>query len=146
MGILDKAKWGWDKIGVMTSLLEKWRPRNCETEKDYENSLYLFLHRELEDHQITKQPAQGRFHADLVIDDKLIIELKHNLNTTAKYQRLIGQVEEYKNWDGQVILLLIGETDPNLKKQLTSYLKKAGLRDALVPFDFTGDKVTVVEK
>ena len=83
MGIMDKAKWTWDKVAVMKSLIDKWRPRNCQTEKDYENSLYLFLHKEHEDHQITKQPGQRRYHADLVIDDKLLIEIKYNLNTTA---------------------------------------------------------------
>lgn len=69
--------------------------------------------RELEDHQITRQPGQGRFRADLGIDDKLIIEIKFNLNATSKHQLLVGQLEEYRDWDGQVILLLIGGTEPN---------------------------------
>jgi len=144
MGIADKLKWTWDPVAVLTALLDKWRPRNCESEKDYETSLYLFLHKELEDRQITKQPAHGRFHADLVIDDKFIIEIKHNLDSTGKYQRLKGQVMEYKDWKGQVILLLIGKTEPNLKKDLTSFLKKEGLCDS---WDLmSGDKVLVVYK
>jgi hypothetical protein len=152
MGVLSSIKWKWDKVKALTAVLEKWRPRNCKTEKDFENSLYLLLHRELENHQITKQPAQGRFKADLLIDDSLILELKHNLNTTAKYQRLQGQLSEYKKWEGQVVLLLIGETDPNLKKQLLSFLKDQGLRDTFDladPFNIlpgTGDKVIIVEK
>jgi len=150
MGILEKAKWTWDKVSVMKSLIEKWHPRNCQTEKGYENSLYLFLHKELEDHQITKQPGQGRYHADLAIDDNLLIEIKYNLNTTAKYQRFVGQIEEYRDWDGQVILLLIGETEPNFRKQLASYLEKRGLRGAFNPTDPFGivssDKVIILEK
>jgi hypothetical protein len=149
MGVFDKFKWGWDSIGMLTSLIGKWRPRNCETEKDYENNLYLFLHRELEGHTIEKQSGRGRFHADIVIDNKLVIEIKYNLRTTANYQRLIGQVQEYNKWDGQVILLLIGKTDPNLKKQLFSLLKEQGLRDSINPLDLLNimnDKVIVVEK
>jgi hypothetical protein len=143
MGLLDKLKWRWDSVGALTSLLSKWRPRNCETEKDYENSLYSFLHKELKDHQITKQYAKGRFHADLVIDDRLIIEIKYNLNTPAKYQRLLGQLLEYKEWDGRVVLLLVGKTDPNLRKQLASYLEKEGFCGM---FPVEEDKVTVYEK
>ena len=143
MGLTDKLKWGWDPVAALTALLDKWRPRKCETEKDYETSLYTFLHKELEDRQITKQSGKGRFHADLVIDDKFIIEIKHNLDTTAKYQRLKGQVMEYKEWTGKVILLLIGKADQNLRKDLASFLKKEGLRDS---WDMSGDKVLVVYK
>jgi hypothetical protein len=144
MGILDKLKWRLDSVKALASLFSKWRPRNCETEKDYENSLASFLHKELEDHQITPQYAKGRFHADLVIDDRLIIEIKYNLNTTAKYQRLLGQLAEYKEWPGQVVLLLVGKTDPNLRKQLTAYLKKEGFCGGMFPVE--EDKVTVYEK
>jgi hypothetical protein len=142
MGITDKLKWTWDPVAVLTALLDKWRPRNCETEKEYETSLYTFLHRELEDRQITKQSGKGRFHADLVIDEKFIIEIKHNLNTTANYQRLKGQVMEYKDWKGKVILLMIGKVEQNLKKDLTSFLKKEGLTDSWG----SEDKVLVVYK
>ena len=101
-----------------------------------------FLRRELpEDTKITPQYAQGRFRADLVIDDRLVVEIKYNLDSTAKYQRLIGQVAAYKDWKGQVILLLTGKTDPDLKKELNSYLKKEGLRDSILE-----DKVIVIEK
>ena len=59
------------------------------------------------------------------------VELKNNLNTTAKYQRLIGQISEYKEWEGQILVLLIGETDPNLRKQLKKYIANEGLNDHL---------------
>ncbi len=94
MGIIDKIKWGWDKLSVLESLIKKWRPRGCESERDYENSLYQFLWRELPDHDITRQSAKGRFRADIVLDGKIIIEIKNNLDSTANYQRLVGQIEE----------------------------------------------------
>ena len=143
MGLLDKFKWWLDSVRALTSLLNKWHPRKCKAEKDYENSLYSFLNKELEGHQITKQYALGRFRADLVIDNKLIIEIKYNLDTPAKYRNLLGQLAEYIGWDGRIILLLVGKTDPDLKERLNSYLKKEGLCDTL---SYERDKVTVYEK
>ena len=143
MGLIDKVKWLWDRVKVLTSLFSKWHPRNCKSEKDYENSLYSFLNKELEGHQITKQYAFGRFRADVVIDGRLIIEIKYNLNSTAKYRSLLGQLAEYKKWPGRIILLLVGKTDPNLKEQLTSHLEEEGLCDTS---SYEIDKVTVHEK
>src|SRR5438093_10852245 len=105
MSFLDKLKFHmWDSIGMVVSHLERWRPRGCSSEKDFENSLYKYLHEKLPDIQVTKQYAQGRVRADLVVGDRVIIELKHNLNSTAKYQRLVGQLIEYQEWDGRVII------------------------------------------
>jgi hypothetical protein len=138
MAFFEKLKFALDKVGMVSGLLQKWTPRRCKTEKDYENSLYDFLHRELEGIQVTKQFAKGRIRADLVIGERVIVELKDNLDTTAKYQRLIGQLEEYQNWDGPVVIVLTGTTDPNLRKGLTAYVKKH--RDILE------DKFAVIEK
>jgi hypothetical protein len=80
----------------LRDLIGKWKPRSCKSEKDYENSLYEFLHKELGDTQITKQYARGRIRADIVISEKVIIELKTNLDSTGKYQRLIGQLAAYE--------------------------------------------------
>jgi len=143
MGFLDKLKFhAWDSVVAVVDLLGKWRPRKCTSEKDFEKSLYSFLHDELGGLQITKQYAKGRIRADLMIGDKVIVELKHNLNTTAKYQRLVGQLMEYRDWDGRIVILLTGETDKNLRKHLDEHLRKEGLVG-----DLLGEhKVTVFEK
>ena len=52
--------------------------------------------------------ARRAHAADLMIGKKVIIELKHNLNSTAKLQRLIGQLGQYEGWDGRVV----GLTNP----------------------------------
>ena len=125
MGFLQKIRFNFFDAGEMiVHYIEKWRPRKCKTEKEYEKSLYTFLHKQLEDIQVTKQFAKGRIRADLVVGDKVIVELKNNLNTTAKYQKLIGQITEYKKWDGQIIIVLTGDTDLNLHKELTKYIEK----------------------
>lgn len=127
MGLRDKFWWWWDNVEVLTSLIDKWSPHNFKREKDYENSLFSFLHEELEDHEIIKQYAISRTRADLVIDNELIIEIKYNFNTLTKYRNLLGQLAEYKDWGGPIILLLVGKTDPDLKKRLTSRAKEEGV-------------------
>jgi len=125
MAYLDKLKFKFlDPVSTTIKLIEKWSPRKCTTEKDYENSLYKYLHAELPDIQVTKQYAVGRIRADLMVGDKVIIEIKKDLCTTAQYQRLVGQLTEYREWKGKVVLLLVGEIDPNLKKELESFVKK----------------------
>jgi hypothetical protein len=141
MGLLEKIKFHvWDDVGFVVSLIQKWQPRGCKTEKDYERSLYEHLHENLDDLQVTKQFAFGRAHADICVADKVIVEIKKDLNTTAKYQRLVGQLAEYKRWHGRIVVLLIGDTDKSLRKQLDRHLADEGLSDEFMV------KVTVVQK
>jgi hypothetical protein len=128
---------------MVYSAIKRWRPRRCETEKDYEKSLYEFLHKEFPDIQVTKQFANGRIRADIVVGDKIIIELKNKLDTTAKYQRLMGQLMAYEQWEGQIFVILTGDTDANLRKQLRQYAQQEG--DGLDDDD-NRDKIIIVEK
>jgi hypothetical protein len=125
MGLLDKISYSLDKIGHIKKLIAKWNIEDCKSEKDFENSLYKSLHKELSDVQITKQYAVGRVKADILVGEDIIIELKLNLSKRDQFQRLIGQLEEYKKWKGRVILLLIGETEPNFRKQLKKMSKES---------------------
>ena len=140
---LEKFKFNWNKLKMSTSLIEKWKPGKLKTEKSFEKSLYEYLHDNLKVLQVTRQYAKGRIRADLAIEDKVFIELKRNLNTTSNYQRLIGQISEYKNWNGDVIIVLFGKTEPNLKKQLIRYLKNEGLNSSILPGD---TEIVVIEK
>jgi len=103
-------------------------------------SLYDILHRELGGVQVTKQFAHGRIRADLVVADRVIVELKVNLDGTAKYQRLIGQLEEYREWKGDIVIVLFGRTDPNLRKKLDEQVEK---RRGFLLFD---QQIRVVQK
>lgn len=146
MGLLDKLKFqAWDDVAAVVSLIHKWKPDRCKTEKDYERSLYDYLHQQFGDLQVTKQHAQGRIRADLCVAGKVIVELKNDLDTTGKYQRLVGQLAEYKQWDGRVVVLLTGTTDPNLRKQLDRYLSDEGLSGGYTLMDLAA-RVTVVQK
>jgi len=142
MGFLQKLRFQFlDPDDMVWSAIKRWRPRGCETERQYEKSLYDFLHREFPDIQVTKQFASGRIRADIVVGGKIIIEMKNNLDTTGKYQRLMGQLMAYEEWDGQVFVILTGKTDPNLRKQLNDHAKHTG------DDDFDGrEKIIVMEK
>ena len=140
---LEKFKFNWNRLKMSTSLIEKWKPGKLKTEKSFEKSLYEYLHDNLKELQVTRQYAKGRIRADLAIEDKVFIELKRNLNTTSNYQRLISQISEYKNWNGDVIIVLLGKTEPNLKKQLIQYLKNEGLNSSILPGD---TEIVVIEK
>jgi predicted DNA binding CopG/RHH family protein len=113
----------WDPPGTVVSLIERWAPSDCSTEKEYENSLYEFLHRELPDVQITKQYAMGRARADMYIGSKLILEVKTDLNRKGEYQRLLGQILELKARDEWMVVVLTGNTDPYFPKALREHFK-----------------------
>ena len=146
MGEIDKLKFRyWDDVGAIVDVIKKWRPRGCKTEKDYENSLSSKLRENFPGFQITKQYAKGRIRADLLIDDKVIVEIKHNLYSTAEYLRLIGQLIVYNHdWPGRVLLLLTGKPDPSLVKDLERIIKKEGLDSGLLLME--RGKVTVLKK
>jgi len=119
MAFFDKVKFTiWDKANAIVGLINKWEPKNCKTEKDYEKSLVTFIRSELPDIEVTPQFAFGRAKADLVIGRKVIVEIKTNLNSTGSCQRLIGQLHDYSEWEGQIIVLLTGTTCPDLKMKI----------------------------
>lgn len=125
MGQLEKLKFKfWDPSGTTEKLINNWKPKKHNSEKDYEKSLYNFLDQHLDSIQITKQYARGRSKVDLSVGEKVFIELKYNLNSNSKYQRLIGQLVEYRKWNSPFIIILTGETDSNLFKQLVEFIEK----------------------
>ncbi len=138
-------KW-LDDIGTVKSLIQKWDAKKCKTEKDYELSLYTYLHKMLPNMQITKQYARGRIKADLVVADKIIIELKTNLKTTDQYLKLVGQISQYKEWEGKIIILLTGETEISLKKDLIKFCREIFNEfDLLDPFGINS-RIMICEK
>lgn len=115
----------WDAGDAIESLIERWVPGpGCEAEKDYEASLYAFLNTELGELQVTRRYSRGRSEADIVVADKVIIELKTDLDSTSEFQRLVGQLTEYQDWNMAVIVVLTGQTDANLGKELRARMKK----------------------
>lgn len=142
MSFLNQALFKfWDPDGTTSKLVRAWTPKGCETEKDYERSLYNHLHDNLSDVQVTKQYARGRIRADLVVGEKVIIEIKNNLQSTGAYQRLVGQLTSYADWDGFVLVVLCGKTDKNLLKDLKRFVEQ--FRSGLL---IGGERMQVIQK
>jgi hypothetical protein len=119
MGLLDKIAFHvFDGAGAVISLIERWEPKRCKTEKDYEKSLVAHLRAELAGIAVTPQYAKGRIKCDLVVGEKVIVEIKKDMKSTGNCQRLVGQLSEYADWDGRVVVLLVGETDPDLRMNI----------------------------
>lgn len=118
--------------------IRDWRPGLLDTEREYEASLYGFLHEVMTDTQITRQFAVGRVRADIVVGDHTLIEIKNCLDNTGKYHRLIGQITDFEDWGRDVLVVLCGRTDPHLRKKLIARLRAGGIDPA--------GRVRVIEK
>lgn len=133
------------------SVIKKWKPGKLRSEKQFENSLYEYLHKAFPEKQITKQFGIGRVLADLAISDELLIEMKYNLKTTGQFQRLVGQLSGYKKWKGSVLIILCGTTESNLLKELNECLKELNKIEStttIAPIMFSRriDKYFLIEK
>jgi len=135
--------WGFtlDPFGTVCKIIESWRPRGCSTEKEFEQSLLRKLQKELKKQKIQTQYGSGRQRIDIVVDNKVPIEIKKDLKDPRALHRTIGQLEQYfqdKNWDG-FFLVLCGNIASDLLKSLKSYAKSKT--------DLMGDeKITIIVK
>lgn len=126
-------------MGTIVELIRLWRPIDCQTEKDYEESLYGHLRSCLPGIVITPRYAFGRARTDLAIDNEVAIEIKKDLKDTSEFQRLLGQILQFNEWKGYSVVLLVGFTDPNLLDELRKHASK-------IPGPFINPKVVIVEK
>jgi len=124
MDFFEKISFFWDADGVVKNLIEQWSPIGCSSEKDCEDSLYAFLHQKLDDVQIVRQYGRGRAQIDLMVNDSIMIELKFRLSSKSEYQRLVGQLIDYKEWGKNLIIVLVGETEPGLLKDLKKVVSR----------------------
>ena len=103
--------------GAVIREIESWRPRKCETEIQYRNSLYDKLEDAFNTPPI-KEYGHGRARADIAFKTSIAIELKLDLNTTGKLQRLKGQLDDYAKAFSNTIVVLVGDTDRSLLHDL----------------------------
>ena len=134
MSLGDKVKFQLLKLDSIESLIKRWAPVGCNTEKSYENSLASFLRQELEGMEIIQQFALARGKADIMVDRKLQIEIKKNLKAVNECNRLIGQLDEIKRWNGYVIVLLLGDTCPEMKHRIDRWVNEVNNEDLMNVF------------
>ncbi len=133
---ISKGYYSSNTIDAFEKLLARWVPEDLDdrrrsspkTEKGWERSLVEHLRAALPgDLNVIPQGGSGMKHGDIVVERKTIlgginrdiVELKLGLATTAQYQRLIGQVDDYRKESGNTIVVICGDNvDPKLMKSL----------------------------
>lgn len=134
-------------VREVINLIDEWHPRSCKTEKDFERSLHKHLEKNLPDANVVKQYAAGRVKGDIVVDEKILIEIKDSLKSTGQLQRLLGQLDIYNaQWKGKVIVLICGESERDLMKVLTKKIEALSERNFLDYDFFLVDRCAPKEK
>lgn len=95
----------------------------CEKEKDYENQLYQFLG--AKGFEVCHEKSRKGARFDLVIgDDEIAVELKI-IKGSSEFQRLLGQIMQYKSQFNNIIIVLVDKFgNPSVMKQETKRIKE----------------------
>ena len=141
MDLFDKLSFWFSPTSAVLELVGTWNVGGCGSEKQCEDSLYDYLQRSLDGVQIIRQYGRARSFVDIMVADRVMVELKYELTSTAEYQRLVGQLVGYKEWNKDIIVVLVGNTEPNLLKNLQKVVDKE-----FVGFTLFDNNVTIVEK
>lgn len=84
-----------DLCTTVSEILDRWEPEDFDYEDDYTEDLFLFLDGELdEDIPIKMRKKTSRGLPDILIEDRLVLELKVEPKKTER-DRLIGQCCDY---------------------------------------------------
>lgn len=126
-GILETS------IDCVLRLLSTWRPDSFELgEGDHEDHLKTWLESELPGVPIATQYGVAKGRADIVLQDQHLIELKLGFSSSnvKEFDRCLGQMERYRQkWveqgRGPVYLVLVGDSDSELKGVLENWFKRA---------------------
>lgn len=115
---LGVAKYFFTSVSNVLTEIRNWRPRGCETESDFKSSLFSKLSGGVFRDEPVREYGFGRVRADIAFGKNIGIELKLDLDSTPKFHRLIGQLGDYQKTFANTIVVLVGESDPNLVKDL----------------------------
>jgi len=106
-------------------LINEWSPQQCRLESQYEKSLHSFLQERLPFVKVTRQYGSARIKCDIAISNDVIVELKAGFSSTQKLQRLIGQIDLFKQeWREPVIVVLLGGTQHDLLHDLHNSIRR----------------------
>lgn len=117
----------------LIDLIEGWNPPKFSNEKDYQKSLYEYL-TNLQDKGEIKEERRilrerGTNRADIVIDDKIAIEVKKDLQHQPEVDRCVAQIKRMKNEYSFVMVVVVGENNSRqhidmLKHELKEFLQR----------------------
>src|SRR5205807_1477767 len=102
---------------TVKKLVEEWPVSACQTEAEYEKQLASFLKTKFgKTPKVRRQQGAGSTRCDIQVGKEVALELKTNLDSTSKLQRLIGQIELYKKESSaELVIVLIGQSRDDLE-------------------------------
>jgi hypothetical protein len=113
---------GLKPFDTVADLIESWDPKRCSTHSEYQNSLSNYLRDNLNGPRVTKEYKIERTAIDIVVGDKVAIEIKVGFNRTTEFHRLKGQLEDYAREFSRIVIVLCGELDDDLVDKLEDTL------------------------
>lgn len=134
----EGVEWICSLIG---KLLEDWTPRGYETEDEYTEDLFRYLQRTIrdepggDDEDVTLEIQPGTPHGvpDILINDRLVLELKVNPDKSER-DRLVGQCSGYsREWVTWTILI---DTPAHRVRELEVLLESKNMNYIeVIPFE-----------
>lgn len=116
-------------------ILDDWEPEHYDCEDEYADDLYQYLCDEYLDDadsfadDIELRPGTDVGVPDILIDDRLVLEVKRQLNK-AERDRLVGQCAGYsREWVTWIVLI---DTPAHRVRELDELLAAKGLEHILV--------------
>ena len=132
-------------------VVKTWKPaEQFSKEKEYRDNLIEYLRDKLNDEDICEygtvyvSPEKGRGLCDIAINENRIgIELKNDLNSKSKIDRLVGQVHRYKKDYHNILIVLVGKTKKNSFDDLSVQIKALNKDD---DFYFDDRYIKIIDK
>jgi len=124
-----------DLLDDTTRAIKNWTPeKKYQKEDGYRDDLLGYLREQLNrpspfgSQKVTIQSESGRWLCDIVLNRTIGIELKKDLKEKAKIDRAIGQIHRYWDCYHDIIIVLVGDTDPNkyddLREQVSDFVRR----------------------
>jgi hypothetical protein len=121
--------------GEIAEVLDAWEPDDLESEDDYTEDLFEYLCAKCVDddespvEEVSMCPDTPEGKPDILIDDRLVLELKVNPNK-AERDRCIGQCAAYsREWVTWIVLI---DTPMHKVREIEQLLEDKGLGRILV--------------
>ena len=112
-------------IDTVVGLIREWEPARLPKELKYRDSLASFLRERLPQAIVEKEYRHSGTTSDLYVEcngflrtSEVFIELKRNLLQKNQLDRLVGQLESLNPRKHRIIVVLCGETKPELLTRL----------------------------
>jgi hypothetical protein len=146
---LNRLIYFW-AMGVISDVLDHlngWEPKGCKNELEYHASLEAFLRSKCPDAHIEREYRHNGTTADMMLMRSalmgkvaILFEVKRDLVKKTEFDRLVGQVMALGAGTYNIMVVLVGRTDPKYVSRFVETFAEHMKDDAL---DFLGKQRTL---